>query len=108
MQERSYHLIFLTPNQIDVLPNKSIDLTLNISSLHEMRMGQISHYFTEIERLTQKYFYFKQWKKTIVPREGEIICEDDYPTGPRWKLLKRQQCEIQHKFFERLYELPQN
>lgn len=101
-------LIFLTPNQIDLLPNKSIDLTLNISSLHEMRMVQIRHFFREIERLTRRYFYFKQWKKTTVPREGEIICEADYPIGPRWKLLKRQQCEIQHKFFERLYELPQN
>jgi putative sugar O-methyltransferase len=99
-------VIFLTPNQLQLLPDKSIDLFLNISSLHEMRMDQIRYYFTEIERLTRKYFYFKQWKETTVPFENETIREEDYPVGKDWKLINRQQCAVQHKFFEALYELP--
>lgn len=99
-------IIFLTPNQLELLPDKSIDLFLNISSLHEMHMTQIRYFFTEIERLTRKYFYFKQWKETTVPFENETITEADYPVGDDWTLINRQQCEVQHKFFEALYELP--
>ena len=101
-------IIFLTPNQLELLPDKSVDLFLNISSLHEMRLDQIRYYFTEIERLTRKYFYFKQWKETTVPFENETIREADYPIGQDWKLINRQQCVVQHKFFEALYELPED
>ena len=100
-------IIFLTPNQLEMLPDKSIDLFLNISSLHEMRLDQIRYYFGEIERLTRKYFYLKQWKETTIPIENETICEADYPVGSHWQLIYRQQCAVQHSFFEALYELPE-
>lgn len=103
----SAEVIFLTPNQLELLPDGSIDLFINISSLHEMRMDQIKYYFQEIERLTRKYFYFKQWKETTVPFENETIREADYPVGIHWKLIKRQQCKVQSKFFEALYEMPE-
>lgn len=99
-------IIFLTPNQLALLPDNATDLFINISSLHEMRMDQIRYYFTEIERLTRRYFYFKQWKETTVPFENENVREADYPVGGHWQLINRQQCEVQHKFFEALYELP--
>jgi len=98
-------IVFLTPNQLEMLPNKSVDLFVNISSLHEMRADQISYYFGEIERLTRKYFYFKQWKETTVPFENETIKEADYPIPSDWQLVYRQQCAVQHKFFEALYAL---
>ena len=71
-----------------------------------MRIDQIRYYFTEIQRLTRRYFYFKQWKETTVPFENETVTEADYPVGKDWTLINRQQCEVQHKFFEALYELP--
>ncbi len=98
-------IVFLTPNQLELLPNKSVDLFVNISSLHEMRMDQIRYYFGEIERLTRKYCYFKQWKETTVPFENETIKEADYPVQTEWQLVHRQQCAVQHKFFEALYAL---
>lgn len=98
-------ILFLTPNQMELLPNKSVDLFINISSLHEMRMDQIRYYFGEIERLTAKYFYFKQWKETTIPFENETIREADYPIPEDWNLVYRQQCAVQHKFFEALYAL---
>lgn len=99
-------IIFLTPNQLELLPDNSVDLFINISSLHEMRMDQIRFYFTLINRLTRKYFYFKQWKTTTVPLENEKVSEADYPVGDDWKLIYRRQCEVQSKFFEALYEMP--
>lgn len=98
-------IIFLTPNQMEILPDKSVDLFINISSLHEMRMDQIRYYFGEIERLTRRYFYFKQWKETTIPFENETIREADYPVKKEWRQVYRQQCAVQHKFFEALYAL---
>ena len=71
-----------------------------------MRMDQIRYYFGEIERLTRHYFYFKQWQETTVPFENETIKEADYPVSDDWTLVHRQQCKVQAKFFETLYELP--
>ena len=99
-------IIFLTPNQLELLPDKSIDLFVNISSFHEMRMDQIKYYFSEIDRLTRRYFYFKQWKETTIPFENETITEADYPIRENWRLINRQQCKVQTYFFEALYELP--
>ena len=99
-------IIFLTPNQLELLPDKSVDLFINISSLHEMRMDQIRYYFDEIDRLARKYFYFKQWKETIIPFENEAITEADYPIRDDWRLINRQQCKVQTYFFEALYEIP--
>ena len=101
------NLIFLTPNQLELLPDKSVDMFVNISSPHEMRMDQISYYFDEIDRLTRKYFYFKQWKETIIPFENEAITEADYPVREDWRLINRQECKVQTYFFEALYELPE-
>lgn len=99
-------IVFMTPNQIELMPDSSVDLFVNISSLHEMRMDQIRHYFVQISRLTRRYFYFKQWKETTVPFENETIRESDYPIPADWQLVYRQQCTVQHKFFEALYALP--
>ena len=99
-------IIFLTPNQLELLPDKSIDLFVNISSFHEMRMDQIRYYFGEIDRLTRGYFYFKQWKETTIPFENETITETDYPIPENWRLMIRQQCKVQTYFFEALYKLP--
>ena len=99
-------IVFLTPNQLESLPDQSIDLFINISSLHEMRMDQIEYYFGEIERLTRRYFYLKQWQETTVPFENETIREADYPIRDDWQLVYRQQCTVQKKFFEALYQLP--
>ena len=98
-------IIFLTPNQLELLPDQAIDLFINISSSHEMRMDQIQYYFKQIARLTRHYFYFKQWKETTVPLEEDTITEADYPIPDDWTLINRQQCKVQAKFFEAVYRL---
>lgn len=94
---------FLLPHQMKLLPQKSVDLFLNISSLHEMRLDQITYYFAEIDRLVRGYFYFKQWKKSHLPQDGVTICQDDYPIFSHWKKIYSRTCEVQTAFFEGLY-----
>jgi len=99
-------LCFFTPNQLELLPELQFNLFLNISSLHEMRLDQTSNYFSLINKYTRGYFYTKQWLKSKNPDDGVIICYDDYPVPPSWKLVFFKKHPIQSRFFEALYEIP--
>jgi len=46
-------LVFLTPNQLALLDPLDIELFVSISSLHEMRPEQISHYIEPADRHTR-------------------------------------------------------
>ena len=98
-------IVFLMPNQLELLPEKSVDLFVNISCLHEMRMDQIEYYFTLIEKLTRKYFYSKQWWETKVPYENVIIRQADYPVNEHWRHIYTRTCKVQGLMFESLYDL---
>lgn len=98
-------IIFLMPHQLELVPDKSVDLFINISSLHEMRIDQIRYYFKLMEKLTRKYFYTKQWKESKIPYENVIIRQDDYPTNKNWRQLYARECNVQDQFFEALYDL---
>ncbi len=55
---------FLMPHQIKHMPKNFFDIIINISSFQEMSIHQIRSYFYEVDRLTNGYFYTKQWKKS--------------------------------------------
>jgi putative sugar O-methyltransferase len=98
-------IVFLMPHQLELLPDKSIDLFINISSLHEMRMDQIRYYFKVMEKLTRKYFYTKQWKESTIPYENVVIRQADYPVNENWRKIYARECKVQDLFFEALYDL---
>ncbi|MBP9691205.1 putative sugar O-methyltransferase [Candidatus Woesebacteria bacterium] len=99
-------ILFFLPSQIELLPNEIVDLSINISSLHEMRQEQIQYYFDQIARLTRKkgYFYFKQWKVGWILQENTCIRVDDYPIKPKWKSIYLREARVQTKFFEQLLQ----
>lgn len=98
-------IAFLLPHQAELLPDKSIDLFINISSLHEMRIEQIQAYFRLIDRLTCGYFYTKQWLVSRNPVDDVTITPDDYPVPVNWKQLYHRQARVQTYFFEAMYAI---
>jgi putative sugar O-methyltransferase len=98
-------VIFLSPDQLKLLPPKSVDLFVNISSFQEMIKSQIDYYFQEVERVTRGYLYFKQWKETKIPMDNILIRESDYPVKKEWTKIYSRECEVQTRFFEALYKL---
>jgi len=101
----SSDIIFLLPSQLDLLPPKFADLFINISSFHEMRPDQIEYYFNQVDTLTRSYFYFKQWKETLIPFENLKLTENSYPVRKHWSLVYWRECKVQTLFFEALFEL---
>lgn len=98
------HIRFLLPHQLKLLPKNSFNVAISISSLHEMTHSQINFYMKEINRLTEGYFYSKQWKKSRA-RDNSYIKQSEYPIPKNWKVIYNHTHPIQRMFFEALYVL---
>jgi putative sugar O-methyltransferase len=98
-------IIFLLPHQAEMLPAKSVDLFINISSLHEMKIEQIHAYFKLIDKLTKGFFYSKQWWVSHNPADGITITPREYPVPQNWKQLYLRSAKVQSYFFEVMYAL---
>jgi putative sugar O-methyltransferase len=97
-------MCFLLPHQLGLLPDKSIDLIINISSLHEMSISQIKHYYKLINA-KGLYFYTKQWLFWVNPEDNISVSEASYPTDPQWVLLNTRINPVHKKFFEAIFEI---
>ena len=98
-------IVFLLPHQLLLLPNKYIDLSINISSFGEMKLNQIKAYFLEIDRVTKNCFYSKQWKVSQNAFDDVVILEDDYVTPPSWNKIYSRTTAVQPLFFESIYSI---
>jgi len=98
-------IVFLLPHQITLLPDKQVDLCMNISSFGEMNREQIEWYFAQINRFTSKYFYMKQWNISQNPFDGLILNKSDYICPESWKEIYSRNCAIQTEFFETVYQV---
>jgi putative sugar O-methyltransferase len=96
---------FLLPHQAELLPGKSVDLFINISSLGEMKTDQIHAYFKLIDNLTRGFFYTKQWRVSSNYDDGIIVAAKDYPVPARWQELYHRNAKVQTDFFEAMYAL---
>lgn len=104
-QMEAANIIFLLPQQLLLLPDKFFYLTINISSLGEMKIEQIKWYFKEINRLTAGYFYMKQWNVSKNPFDGLLLKKADYPYPANWQTIYSRDCLVQSEFFEAIYKV---
>jgi putative sugar O-methyltransferase len=98
-------IAFFLSTQITCLPDGIADLAVNISSLHEMRPEQIAFYFSQFDRLLKDggQFYFKEWKRGVLPFENITIRQEDYPIPVSWNCEYSRDAPIQTRFFEARY-----
>lgn len=78
------------------LNNKNIELFINIVSLQEMTMKEVSNYF-DIIRNNNAMFYCCNREEKILPG-GEILKFDDYPWG-ECKFIFREYCNWHKRFY---------
>ncbi len=101
----SSRIRFLMADQIKLLPKKYFDLSLNISSLHEMGRNQIKSYLVQIDRVSGGHFYTKQWNRSITS-DNSYIKQHEYPIPKNWELVySRYPHPIQRWFFDALYKI---
>lgn len=97
-------IVFLSPEQLNKIPSKSIDLFLAIDCLHEMTAERVLHYFNEADRIS-KYFYYKCWVNTHVVQDDVYHRENSYPIKCAWKEIFKQPCQVPSGFFHALYKI---
>jgi putative sugar O-methyltransferase len=96
-------IAFLTPNQLELLEPLGVSLSVNISSLHEMRPAQIAHYIGQIARHTDGFFYTKQWETWHNREDDVVVGRTDYPIPASWRTIYERRHPIQRAFFHALY-----
>jgi putative sugar O-methyltransferase len=101
-------IAFLTPNQLEALPDFRADLFINVSSLHEMTPEQIAHYFKLIDRSTEGWFYSKQWQSSKNADDELVIDRGDYPVPNDWDVVFDRTHALNPEFFEALYRVGAN
>lgn len=93
-------LIFLSPNQLQLLPDHFVDISLSISSLHEMTAAQSTCYLGLLERKTSSAIYLKQWIKWWNPLDKIEMSVADYQLGVPWQLSMESEDLANHEFVE--------
>ncbi|MDP2709981.1 MAG: putative sugar O-methyltransferase [Solirubrobacteraceae bacterium] len=96
-------IVFLTPNQLELLEPLGVSLFVNISSLHEMRPEQIAHYLGQVDRHTNGFFYSKQWETWHNTEDDLVIDRASYPIPFSWRTIAEHTHPIQQAFFHGLY-----
>jgi SAM-dependent methyltransferase len=98
-------IVFLLSSQLATLPHNSVDLVINISSLHEMRRDQIAYYLDRFDNVLKPggCMYIKQWRKANVLFEEVTLEEEDYPIPLGWTEIISRTARVQTRFFEALY-----
>jgi putative sugar O-methyltransferase len=96
-------IAFFTPNQLAKFPSGYFDVFVTISSIHEMRRDQISHYMAAMGRTTKSALYLKQQKDYVNPIDKLVIGKEDYPVPAGWAPAEERFDLINPGFFERVY-----
>ncbi|HME44458.1 MAG TPA: putative sugar O-methyltransferase [Syntrophorhabdales bacterium] len=97
-------ICFLLPHQLELVPDKSIDLFINISSFHEMKMNQIKRYYDLVDR-KGRFLFTKQWSFWENAVDRQTMPAVAYPTKSHWELIAARLDPVHQKFFEALFEL---
>jgi len=95
---------FLLPHQAEQLPDKSVDVFINVSTLHEMTQPQVQRYFQLMDRLCRGRIYTKQWVRSRAGVNGVVFGQHDYPVPARWRTIFHRRHPVQRMFFEALYD----
>ncbi len=93
-------IIFLSPNQLALLPDGFVDVSISISSLHEMSPAQSARYREMLEAKTASVIYFKQWIKWRNPADDIEVGVADYQIRAPWQLSLESVDLANHEFIE--------
>jgi putative sugar O-methyltransferase len=95
---------FFTANQIELVPNDSIQLFINMNSLMEMRRDQINNFLKQIGRLTTKGFLSRQWLRWRNHLDDLTVEKDDFVLTDGWRKVLDCVDDIYPEFFNQIWE----
>ena len=97
-------IVFLTPDQLQFMPNKTFDLSIAIDCLHEMSKNQVKEYFNEFDRLSSNIF-FKCQNIQLAIFEKNKFTINNYPIKKNWSKIVHEECFIPNGYFDAIYKI---
>ena len=74
-----HDIIMMTPDQTSIIPDGTVDLTVNVGSMQEMVKESIDSYFKMIDRITKRKGYFFSNNRVEKIMDGQPIRFSEYP-----------------------------
>ena len=96
-------IVFLEPQQLELLPPDHLDVVLTVSTLHEMRADQVANYLAQVDRLCRGAFYTKQWRRFFNDVDGITASADGQRLPARWQPVFERSPLVPRSFVEALY-----
>jgi putative sugar O-methyltransferase len=86
----------------------AFDLSISISSLHEMTLKQVNEYLSAIDKsaMPGATAYFKQWSKWWNPDDEVELSMRDYRLPDRWRMVFERRARVQRLFGEAGWRAP--
>ena len=85
-------LEFITPNMVQFLPDRSIDIIINTRSFQEMNVDQIKLYFDHIHRLSiPGHTLFYNVNRYHKHHKNDRVLLKRYPYDPNWQVMMSKQ-----------------
>ena len=95
---------FFSVDQMALFPDACFDISVNISSLHEMHHAQIATVLGEMYRVTRESVYLKQYHAYKNPWDDIHVNASDYFVPDGWRIRFDRQVAVDERFFERSIE----
>jgi putative sugar O-methyltransferase len=103
----SNDIIFIFPHQLKLIKKTFFDLTIAISSLHEMSKDTIKYYMNIINTIS-KNLYFTVWEKTTIPfslTNETLLANKNYFVNRDWTELASKKNYFPSNFIQKVYKI---
>lgn len=101
---REKAIIFLTPDQLQLLDTKEVDLFVAIDNLHAMSVQQVEDYFEQINRIA-KLLYFTYWPGMGIPFDDFSYDSSKWPVRTAWKIIHESRTQIPSCYVNICYQI---
>ena len=103
----SNDIIFIFPHQLKLIKKTFFDVTIAISSLHEMSKDTIKYYMNIINTIS-KNLYFTVWEKTTIPfslTNETLLANKNYFVNRDWTELSNKKNYFPSNFIQKVYKI---
>lgn len=94
---------FFTPNQLELFPAEFFDVFLTISTLPEMNEAQNRNYVAQMQRVTARLVYLKQWTTWENPDDKRAFTKQDVALDAPFHCILDRVDAVQDQFSEQVW-----
>lgn len=100
----SAEIAFISPEQLQLIPDKFIDTSIAIDCLHEMTNETVVEYFEQFNRISDT-LYFKSQVKQWADTSHKSLDIDTYPIRDNWTKVLHEQSIVPNDYFNAIYKM---